>query len=63
MFCIGDVCMYWFIGVGVQNSIDIMVEDTSVNTIEFAFLESCTVVVEVYSLTAMVGGVKTLHRS
>ena len=41
MFFFGDVCMYWFIGVGVKNSIDIMVEATAVNTIEFTYLESC----------------------
>ena len=34
-------CMYWFIGLGVQNSIDIMVETTAVKTIEFTCLESC----------------------
>ena len=33
--------MYWFIGVGVRNSIDIMVETTAVNTTEFTCLESC----------------------
>ena len=33
--------MYWFIGVGVKNSIDILVEATTVNTIEFTCLESC----------------------
>ena len=33
--------MYWFIGVGVKNSIDIMVEATAVNTIEFTCMESC----------------------
>ena len=27
--------MYWFIGTGVKNSIDIMVEATAVNTIDF----------------------------
>ena len=32
--------MYWFIGEGVKNSID-MVEDTAVHTIEFTCLESC----------------------
>ena len=26
MVLFGDVCMYWFIGKGVKNSIDIMVE-------------------------------------
>ena len=36
-----DVCMYWFIGVGDTNSIDIMVEATAVNTIEFTCLKSC----------------------
>ena len=41
MFCFGDVCMYWFIDVGVRNSIDIMVEATAVNTIEFIHLENC----------------------
>ena len=35
MFWFGDVCMYWFIGEGVKNSIDNMVEATAVNTIEF----------------------------
>ena len=32
--------MYWFIGVGVKNSIDIMVEATAVNTLELTCLES-----------------------
>ena len=41
MFCFGDVCMFCFIGVGVKNSIDIMVEATAVNTIEFTCLENC----------------------
>ena len=41
MLCFSDVCMYWFIGVGVKNSIDIMVEATAVNTIELICLESC----------------------
>ena len=41
MFCFSDVCMYWFIGEGVKNSIDIMVEATAVHTIEFICLESC----------------------
>ena len=41
MFSLGDVCMYWFIGVDVKNSIDIMVEATAVNPIEFTCLESC----------------------
>ena len=40
MFCFGDVCMHWIIDVGVKNVIDIMVEATAVNTIEFTFLES-----------------------
>ena len=31
---LNNVCMYWFIGLGVENSIDIMVEATAVNTIE-----------------------------
>ena len=33
--------MYWFIGVGVKNSIDIMVEATVFHIIEFTCLESC----------------------
>ena len=33
--------MYWFIGVGIKNSIDIIVEATAVNTTEFTFLQSC----------------------
>ena len=41
MFCFGDVFMYWVIGVGVKNSVDIMVEATLVKTIEFICLESC----------------------
>ena len=41
MFWFSDVCMYWFIGKGVKNSINIMVEATAVYTIEFTFLESC----------------------
>ena len=40
MFCFGDVSMYWFIGVGVMNSIDIMVETYAVNTIELTCLEA-----------------------
>ena len=52
--------MYWFIGVGVNNSIEIMVEATAVNDIQFTYLESChssTLVVEMYSLRGMVAGV------
>ena len=41
MFSFGDVYMYWFMGVVVENSVDIMVEATAVNTIEFTCLESC----------------------
>ena len=41
--------MYWFIGVGVRNSIDIMVEATAEG--------ATTVVVEMYSLIGMVAGV------
>ena len=48
MFWFGDVCMYLFIGEGVKNSIDIMVEATGVNTIGFTYLKSCTVVVEMW---------------
>ena len=33
--------MYWFTGIGIKNSIDIMVEPTTVNIIEFTCLESC----------------------
>ena len=33
--------MYWFIDKGVPNSIDIKVQATTVNTIEFTCLESC----------------------
>ena len=33
--------MYWFIGVCVKNSIDIIVEATTVHTIEFTCSESC----------------------
>ena len=33
--------MHWFIGIGFKNSIDIMVEATAVNTIEFICLDSC----------------------
>ena len=33
--------MHWFIGEGVKNSVDIMIEATAVHTIEFTFLESC----------------------
>ena len=40
MICFGDVCMFWLIGVGIKNSIDVMVEATAVNTIEFTCLES-----------------------
>ena len=41
MFCFGDICMYWFIGVGVMNFIDIMIEATAVNIFEFTCLDSC----------------------
>ena len=41
MFCFGDICMDWYISVGVKNSIAIMVEAIAVNTIEFTCLESC----------------------
>ena len=33
--------MYWFVGKGVKNSIDIMVEATAIHTIEFTCLENC----------------------
>ena len=33
--------MYCVIGVGVRNSIDVIVEATTVNTIEFTCLKSC----------------------
>ena len=33
--------MYWFIGEGVKNSVDIMVEATAVNTLGFPCLKSC----------------------
>ena len=33
--------MYWFIGEGVNNSTDIMVEATAFHTIEFTCLDSC----------------------
>ena len=33
--------MYWLIGVGVKNFIDIMVEATAVHTTELTCLESC----------------------
>ena len=48
--------MYWFICVGVKNSIEFMVEATSVNTIEFTCLENCHSS-SIYSLTGMVAGV------
>ena len=48
--------MYWFIGVSVENSTDIMVEATAVNTIEFTW-RAATAVVEIYSLTGMVAEV------
>ena len=35
MFWLGDLCMYRFIGEGVKNFIDIMVEATVVHTIKF----------------------------
>ena len=42
MFCFSDVgVLVYSIGVGVKNSVDIMVEATTVNTIEFTCLESC----------------------
>ena len=41
MFCFNEVCMYWFIGKGVKNPINIMVEATAVHTIDFTCLESC----------------------
>ena len=40
MFSYGDVCMYWYIGVGIKNSINIKVEATAVKTTEFTCLES-----------------------
>ena len=57
MFWFGDA-VYWFIGVGVKNSID-MVEATAVHTIEFTFLawRAATVVVEMYSSMGMVAEV------
>ena len=41
MFCFSDVFYCFFFGVGVKNSIDIMVEATAVNISEFTWLESC----------------------
>ena len=41
MLCFSYICIYCFIGVGVKNSIDIVVEATAVNTIEFNCMESC----------------------
>ena len=48
--------MYWFIGVGVKNSTDIMVEATAFNTIDFTWRAAT---VEIYSLMGMVAGVAT----
>ena len=48
--------MYWFIGEGVENSIDIMAEATAVHTIQFTYLRVATVVV-MYSLMGMVAEV------
>ena len=51
--------MYWFIGVGVKNSIDIMLEATAVNTIEFTWT-AATVVVEMYPLMGVVAGITAI---
>ena len=57
--CFGDVGMYSFIGVGVKNSIDIMVETTAVKTSEFPAWRAATVVAEIYSLTVIIAWVIT----
>ena len=49
--------MYWFIGKGVKNSIDIMVEATAAHTLSSPAWRAATVVVEMYSLMGMVAGV------
>ena len=46
--------MYWFIGKGVKNSINIMVEATLLSSPAW---RAATVVVEIYSLMGMVAGV------
>ena len=60
MLCFCDVCTYWFIGVGVKNSIDIMVEVAAVNTGWVSpTWGAATVVVDMYSLMGMVAGLTT----
>ena len=54
--------MHWFIGIDVKNSIDIMVEATSVNTIDFTFLETYHSSSGDISLTEMVAGVTVNFR-
>ena len=49
--------MHWFIGKGVKNSINIMVEATAVHTIEYTYLESCNSSSGDVSLIGMVAGV------
>ena len=49
--------MNWFIGKGVEDSIDIMVEATAVCTIDFACLESCNSSSGDILLNGMVAGV------
>ena len=51
---------YWFIDVGVKNSIDIMVKATAVNTLlSSPAWTAVTVVVEMYSLIGIVARVTT----
>ena len=57
MFCFGDVCMYWLIGVGVKKSNDIIVEATVVTPVSSPVWRAATVVVEMYSLMGMVAWV------
>ena len=41
MYHFGDPCTYCVIDVGDKNSVDIMVEATTVDTIEFTCQENC----------------------
>ena len=57
MFCFSDVCIHWFIGVGVKSSIDIRLEVLQSTTVSSPAWSAVTVVAEMHSLKGMVAGV------
>ena len=57
MFCFGDVCMYWFIGVGVKNLLTSWYRPLESTPLSSPAWRAATVVVEMYSLKGMVARV------